>query len=387
MLTAEQIEIQALAREFAGGEIRPGVLAWDAARAHPEGLREKLAELGFLGMRIPESDGGLGLDLVTFLLALEELAWGDASVAVTVARQNGPVAGLLLTAGAGEQREWLPLLASGEVLGAWGVPHPGSDLDARPVAVERRGEEWVLSGRIPRVVDGGRAGVLVVEASAHGEEGATDLFLVPGDAPGLTAGERVSTLGLRALPVVPVDLAEVRVPESSRVGPPGGGRALVERLAPEALLAMAAVGIGIARAAAEHAVRYALERVQFDRPIAEFEAIREKLGGMVVRVSAARAALHQAARRVEGVDVDPASVLEGGEAASAAAAACLAAGDAAEWVASEAVQIHGGYGYMRDYPVEKLMRDAQAVRVLEGTPDHLRLRAAAAFLEEAATRG
>lgn len=388
MLTAEQQEIRALAREFAAGEIRPGAGDRDAAQTLPDGLLEKVAELGFLGMRIPEGHGGLGLELGTYLVALEELAWGDPAVALTVALQNGPVAGALRLSGTPAASAWLPRLASGEVLGAWAVAEPetGGDLDGIDTRATRDGDAWVLEGRKAWVTNGARAGVILVAARTGPASSDLGLFLVPAGTPGLRAGPPENTLGMRASQTVELSLEDVRLPAGALLGDAAGGSGLLQAVAPESRLAVAALGVGIARAAAEHATAYALEREQFGQPIAHFEAVREKLGGMATRISAARALLMHAAGRVGSTD--PAGpVLEGGEAHSVSAMARLVAGETAEWVASQAVQIYGGYGYMRHYPVEKLMRDAQAVQILEGTVEVLRLRVADRVIDEARSRG
>lgn len=390
MMTMEQLEIRALAREFAAGEIRPGAAERDAARTIPGDLLGKVAELGFLGMRVPEAEGGLGLDLPTYLVALEELAWGDPAVALTVALQNGPVAGLLQAAGSTEQRQWLPRLASGEALGAWAVAEPdsGSDLDGLGTRASRDGDGWSLAGRKAWVSHGARADVLLVAARTGEDRSEIGLFVVPAGAQGLKAGEPLNTLGMRASQTVDLELDGVRLPGDALLGGASEGRALLASVARESRLGVAALGIGIARAAAEHATTYALEREQFGRPIAGFEAVREKLGGMATRIAAARALLLKAAQQVEGAGPGGAgSVLEGDDPESVSAMARLVAGETAEWVASQAVQIYGGYGYMRHYPVEKLMRDAQAVQILEGTVEVLRLRVAERVIDEARTRG
>jgi alkylation response protein AidB-like acyl-CoA dehydrogenase len=390
MLTAEQLEIRALAREFARGEIRPGVAERDAAQAIPPELMAKVAELGFLGMRVPEAYGGLGLDLATYLMALEELAWGDPAVSLTVAIQNGPVTGLLLAAGSDEQRGWLVRLASGEALGAWAVAEPdaGGDLDGLTTRAHRDGDEWVLSGRKAWVTNGAGADLFLVATRTGEAPSDVGIFLVPAGTAGLTAGQRLNTLGMRASETVDLALDGVRLPPGALLGGASEGRALLERVAPESRLGVAALGVGIARAAAEHATTYALEREQFGQPIAGFEAVREKLGGMATRIASARALLLQAAQRVEaGAPEGVGSVLEGDDAPSVSAMARLVAGETAEWVASQAVQIYGGYGYMRHYPVEKLMRDAQAVQILEGTVEVLRLRVAERVIDEVRTGG
>lgn len=383
MLTAEQLEIRALAREFASGEIRPGAGDRDAQQTIPDELFSKLADLGFLGMRIPEADGGLGLELSTYLLALEELAWGDPAVALTVALQNGPVASALQAAGSPAAQAWLPRLASGEVLGAWAVAEPesGGEVDAVTTRAVADGDGWVLDGRKAWVTNGGRAGLVLVLARTGGLSSELGLFMVPRDAPGLGVGGQVNTLGMRASQTVDLSLEGVRLPADALLGPPTGARGILDRIAPEARLAMAALGVGMARAAAEYATTYALEREQFGQPIAHFEAVREKLGGMATRIASARALLLHAADRLSaGGERGP--VLEGGDAVSACAMARLVAGEAAEWVSSQAVQIYGGYGYMRHYPVEKLMRDAQAVQVLEGAVEVLRMQVGERVIDE-----
>jgi len=206
------------------------------------------------------------------------------------------------------------------------------------------------------------------------------LFLVPVDAEGVVMGPPANTLGLRALPMVEVSLGEVRVSGEALLGSPDSAGALLEKAAAELRLGLSAIALGIARSAAEHASRYARERIQFGQPIASFEAVREKLGGMATRINGTRALLLHAASSSPG----PAPAFEGGGFHAGAAMALLMAGETAEWVASQAVQIFGGYGYMRDYPVEKLMRDAQATQILGGTPGLLRLAVAQAVLGEVA---
>jgi alkylation response protein AidB-like acyl-CoA dehydrogenase len=382
MLTTEQMEIRELARDFAAGEIRPASAQWDADRVLAPSLREKLAELGFYGMRVPEADGGLGLDRSTFLVALEELAWGDAAAALPVALHNCVVVGLLAEAGSpGQRSEWLSRLAGGERLGVWAVAEDGGeDLSTTTTRALRERDDWILSGRKSWVVMAAPDGLLVVAARTGDDPGAVGLFLVAADADGVVVGPPANTLGLRALPIVDVTLRDVRVSGEALVGSADGAGALLERVGAEYRLGLAAIALGIARSAAEHATRYARERTQFGQAIASFEAVQEKLGGMATRITATRALLHHAASALPG----PAPTLEGGGLQTGAAMARLVAGETAEWVASQAVQIFGGYGYMRDYPVEKLMRDAQATQILGGTPELLRLVVARAVLEEAA---
>ncbi len=273
MLTAEQLEIRSLAREFAAGEIRPHTAAWDEARALDDDVFAKLAELGFLGMLVPEAYGGLDLDPVTYLLVLEELAWGDAAVALSVAIQNGPVAGLLVRRGSDEQKQaWLPRLASGEVLGAFALSEAGagSDPGRLTATAERDGDGWRLNGTKRWVTNGGRAGLVVVFARTSGE--GVGAFLVEPSADGYRVAGRETTMGLRASETATVELDGVRVGPDALVGDAGEGLSYALEALDLGRCGIAAQAVGIARAAMEHATAYALERQQFGQPIAEFDA-------------------------------------------------------------------------------------------------------------------
>jgi acyl-CoA dehydrogenase len=384
MLTEEQREIQALAREFAEGEIRPHAARWDETRELDDPVFEKLAELGFMGMLVPERYGGLGLDWTTYLLVLEELAWGDAAVALSVAIHNGPVAELLLAHGGEAQKErWLPKLASGELLGAFALSEPGAGSDASGITTtaERAadGGGWTISGEKRFVTNGGRAGLVALFARTDDgpPQGRVGCFLVePGE--GWRVGEREKTMGLRASETVTVTLDRAAVDADAVVGEPGEGL----RYAMEALdvgrVGIGAQAVGIARAAFEHAVEYSLEREQFDQPIARFGAIQEKLAEMAARIEGARALVLSAGELLESRMSEDGGFQRASEpgqrvASSRAAMAKLLASRTAMWVTDEAVQIFGGYGYMRDYPVEKLMRDAKGTEIYEGTSEILRI--------------
>lgn len=376
-----------MARDFAAGEIRPHAPEWDAARELDPSVFEKLAELGFMGMRVPEEYGGLGFDASTYLLALEELAWGDAAVALTVAIQNGPVTALLLAHGTDEQRErHLPAMAAGHLLTAFALSEKdaGSDAGGLGCQAVRDGDGWVLNGEKRWVTNGARAGLVLVfaktDSSADRGHG-IGAFIVDPSAEEYEVTGRETTMGLRASETVTVRLDGVRIDADAVVGDPEQGF----RYAMEALdvgrLGIAAQAVGIAQAAFEHSVAYALERKQFGRPIAEFGAIQGKLADMAARISGARALVHAGAAAM-----DSGSCGSGADSRSArAASAKLQASETAFWVADEAVQIFGGYGYMRDYPVEKLLRDAKGTEIYEGTSEILRLVIAREILNEAAT--
>ncbi len=407
--TEEQLEIRALARQVAEGELRPHAEAWDAARHLPNEVFRSLAEVGFLGLRAPESCGGLALDLPTALLAVEALSWGEASVGLSVAIHTGPVTRSLVTFGTPEQQDrWLPLLADGTALGAFALSETeaGSDVTALTTWAEPADEGgWVLNGEKRWVTNGDRAGLLLVFArtdagareagrlGAPEEEGEVEprftAFLVPRDTPGIRILERETTLGLCASETVGVAFDGVHLPSEACLAGEGEGWAVARDALVHGRLFVAAQALGIGAAALEHAVRYAGEREQFGRALHAFGGIQEKLGTMATRLAGARALLLETAARVEaaGDDLRAPHTLDAGLHAprsleAAAAMAKVAASEAAAFAADEAVQIFGGYGYMRDYPVEKLMRDAKGTEIYEGTNEVLRWVTARALVRE-----
>lgn len=383
MLNDEQLELQQLARDFAEAELRPYTAIWDEQRSLDDSVFEKLAESGFLGMMIPEEHGGLGFELTTYLTVLEELAWGDAAVALSVAIHNGPVAELVRRHGSdGQKSDWLPRMANGEVLGAFALSEPESGSDASSISTTAHfdGYEWVLDGTKRWVTNGARAGLVVVFAKT--DEDGLSAFLVPTDVAGYMAGDQEKTLGMRASETVPVRLDGVRLPADAQVGEAGQGLRYALEVLDLGRIGIAMQATGIGRAAIEHAAGYALERQQFGRPIARFGALQAKLADAAQRVAGGRALAFQAAavwsrqaehggrRGLDGVTAQ-------------AAIAKLAASEAASFASDEAIQIFGGYGYMRHYPVERLLRDAKGTEIYEGTNEIMRRVIAGEILREA----
>jgi hypothetical protein len=385
-LTDEQREIRALAREFVAGEIAPGAAAWDAAGELPDEVFRKLGELGFMGMLVPERYGGLELDLSTYLLVLDELARGDAAVALAVAIHNGPVTGVLLAHGSEAQRDsLLPRMATGDLLGAFALSEPGvgSDPSAVQARADREADGWLLEGEKAWVTNGGRAGLVLVFARTDDEHLGCFAVELPED--GYRVVGRTTTMGLRASETVTVRLDGARLPADALVGEPHRGLAYALEALQLGRLGIAAQALGVGEAALAHAVDYAMEREQFGGPIARFGAVQAKLAEGAARLAAARALTFHTASRLQMVREGGHDPGTGADAAAAlVAAAKLTATEAAMYVANEAVQIFGGYGYMRDYPVEKLMRDAKGPEIYEGTNEIMRVVIAREMLNAAA---
>jgi alkylation response protein AidB-like acyl-CoA dehydrogenase len=362
-LSETQRQIVELARDFARTRIEPHAAEWDRTAQLPRDVLNELGRLGFLGMATPEADDGMGLDTLTYLLALEELAAADASLAVTVGIQHAVQTGLLLPHGTPAQRErWLRPVARGEVLAGMALAEANAGSDTAAIAAQAvpQGDGWVLTGTKAWVTNGASADLVIVLARATQGIAA---FIVPTTVAGYRPGERVDTMGLRASNTVSVTLDDVRLPPECLLGEQGSGLAYATEALDAGRLGTAIVAVGIARRALEHAVAYCAERKQFGRPLREFEAVQFKLADMATRVEAARALAHAAAaRRDRGEDIP-----------RQASMAKLLASETAMWVTTQAVQLFGGYGYMRDFPVEKLFRDAKGTEILDGTSEMQRL--------------
>jgi alkylation response protein AidB-like acyl-CoA dehydrogenase len=374
----EQMEIRGLAREFARGELRPFAAEWDARRSLDPGVFSKLGELGFMGMRIPEAFGGLDFDLVTYLLVLEELAWGDAGVTLGVAIHSGPVSYLVREYGSEEQKErYLPRMSSGEIVGAFALSEPQAGSDARSLSTTwtADGAGRVISGTKKWVTNGGLGGVVVVFAKeAVGER--ISAFLLDPDLHDYRIGKRETTMGLAGSETVELHMDEVAVGDEALLGSAGQGFAYAMEALEIGRLGIAAQATGISRAAYEHALQYSAERVQFGRSLSGFQATRFKLAEMLTRITASRALTLLAARALDG-ETDPEDPTPG----SLAAMSKMTASETAVWTTDEAVQIFGGYGYMREYPVERLLRDAKGTEIYEGTNEIMRLLVAREAVE------
>ncbi|HEY5413350.1 MAG TPA: acyl-CoA dehydrogenase [Gemmatimonadaceae bacterium] len=370
-LTEEQREIQRTARDFAQAEIAPYSDAWDRAEKYDEAIVGKLGELGFLGMLIPEEFDGLGLDTRTYVVALEEIAAVDASVAVLMSVHNSLPTQMILRYGNGAQKErFLKPMARGEWLGAFALSEPeaGSDAAALRTQAHRDGDCWVLNGTKAWVTSGNHANVILAMArtdSPNDRRGPRGIgtFIVTPDMPGFHVGKKEAKLGLRGSPTVQLHFENLRVPAANLLGEPNMGFVYAMQSLDNGRLGIAAQAIGIARSALEHATRYAAERRQFNQPINQFEAIQFKLADMATRVTASRALLYSAAAAKD----------RGEPITQFSAMSKLFASETAMWVTTQAVQIFGGYGYVKDYPVERLFRDAKVTEIYEGTSEIQRI--------------
>ena len=370
-LTEEQREIRNVAREFAQKEIAPYAAQWDKDAHFEPSIVGKLGELGFLGMLLPEEHGGLGLDTVTYLIALEEIAAVDASTAVLMSVHNSLPTQMILRFGSDDQRKrFLPGMARGEILGAFALSEPDSGSDAASLSTQavRDGNAWVLNGTKSWVTNGGTAGAIIAMARTDTREArkggrGIGAFIVTPDLPGFHVGKKEDKMGLRASPTVQLNFDNLRVPAENLLGVETQGFVYSMQSLENGRLGIAAQSLGIARAALEAATRYAGERRQFGKHIKDFEAIQFKLADMSTRVTAARSLLHDAAAAKD----------RGQVVTHVSSMAKLFASETAMWVATQAIQIFGGYGYVKDYPVERLFRDAKVTEIYEGTSEIQRI--------------
>jgi alkylation response protein AidB-like acyl-CoA dehydrogenase len=372
-LTDVQREIVHLARSFAADEIAPNAGRWDREAFFPREVASRLGELGFLGMLIPEEYDGLGLDTTSYLMALEEIAAADASTAVLMSVHNSLPTQMLLNFGSDAQKErFLRPMARGEKIGAFALSEPdaGSDASALRCQAARSddGASWVLNGTKSWVTSGSLADVIMVMARSdapdarRGSKGIS-AFIVTPDLPGFHVGKKEDKMGLRASPTVQLTFDGMRVPSANLLGQEGQGFVYAMRSLDNGRLGIAAQALGIARAALEASLDYAAERKQFGKPIKDFQAIQFKLADMGSRIASARALLHLTAA---AKDRGESTTLYG-------SMSKLLASETAMWVTNQAVQIFGGYGYVKDYPVERLFRDAKVTEIYEGTSEIQRI--------------
>ncbi|AXK63927.1 MULTISPECIES: acyl-CoA dehydrogenase family protein [Burkholderia] len=368
LYTEDQRMIRDAARAFATEVLAPNAAQWDHDAKLPDAVVAQLGELGLLGMIVPQELGGAYTDYVAYALAMEEIAAGDAACATMMSVHNSVGCGPILGFGTPAQKDrWLAEMAAGRIIGAFCLTEPqaGSEANNLRTRAELRDGKWVLNGAKQFVTNGQRAGVAIVFAMTDPEAGKRGIsaFLVPTDTPGFIVGKPEKKMGIRASDTCPITLENCAIPEENLLGNRGEGLKIALSNLEGGRIGIAAQALGIARAAFDKARRYAGERVQFGKPIAEHQAIQQKLADMATQINAARLLVHHAAKlRTAGLPC-----------LSEASQAKLFASEMAERVCSDAIQIHGGYGYLADYEVERHYRDARITQIYEGTSEVQRM--------------
>lgn len=364
-LTEEQVAIQDLARDFADREIRPVVMEYDESQEFPTELFKKMADLGFLGVMVPPEYGGSGLGAVEFSLIVEQIARVDPSVALGVAAHNGLCTGHILAFGSDAlKEEYIPRLASGQTMGAWGLTEPGSGSDAggMQTTARKEGEEWILNGSKNFITHGTVGEVAVIIAMSNPDlspsKGAS-AFVVDKSMAGFSASKKENKLGMRCSDTSSLVMEDVRVPGKNLIGEEGMGFKQALKILDGGRISIAALSVGLAQGALDAALKYSTERNQFGSNLAGFQAIQFKLAKMATDIAASRLLTYKAAWLRD----------TGKEFSLAASHAKLFASETAVRCAEEAVQIHGGYGYIKEYPVEKFYRDAKLLTIGEGTSE------------------
>ncbi|MFH9612257.1 acyl-CoA dehydrogenase family protein [Streptomyces pratensis] len=361
-LIEEQDAVRQLAEDFVTREITPHVVEWDRAESVDKSIVKKLGALGFLGLTIPEEYGGSGGDHLAYCLVTEELGRGDSSVRGIVSVSLGLVAKTIASWGSEEQKRlWLPGLTAGEAVGCFGLTEPGTGSDAGNLTTRavRDGDDYVISGSKMFITNGTWADVVLLFARTGDTPGhrGVSAFLVPTDSPGLTRRTVHGKLGLRGQATAEIVLEDVRVPASTLLGPEGKGFSVAMSALAKGRMSVAAGCVGIAQAALDAAVRYAGEREQFGKSIASYQLVQELISDISVDVDAARMLTWRVADLID----------RGQDFATAASTAKLFASEAAVRAANNALQVFGGYGYIDEYPVGKLVRDARVMTLYEGT--------------------
>jgi hypothetical protein len=377
-LTEEQEQLRREVRTFAEREVAPHVREWDEKSEFPHGVVKKLGEMGLMGVIFPEELGGAGLGYVEYVLAVEELSRVDGSVGIIVASHNSLCTNHIMLGGNDAQRKrWIPKLASGEWLGAWGLTEPGSGSDAggmRTTAVRGDGG-WVLNGSKTFITNGTYANcalVLAVTDKERGTRGGISAFLVEKGTKGFRSGKKENKLGLRASDTSELIFENCVVPDDCLVGDVGAGFKDAMRTLDGGRISIAALALGMARGALDAAVKYAKQRRQFGKAISEFQAIQFKLADMATQLDAAWLLTMRAAQIKDA----------GKMVTREAAMAKLFASEVACRICEEGVQIHGGYGFIKDYPAEKFYRDVKLCTIGEGTSEIQRIVIARELLRQ-----
>lgn len=367
-LTEELEMLRDAARKFAAEEVAPYAQEWDRNHGFPDEIIAKLGAQGFMGVLIPEEYGGAGCNHLALALVIEEIARHDGGLALAIEAHNGLCCGQIYHAGTEEQRRrFLPPLASGEQIGSWCLTEPGSGTDAIAMrtTATRDGDHWIINGSKQFITSGDRAGtyvVMTVTDAAASPRGIT-AFIVERGTPGLSVGKREDKLGMRSSDTVVVNFDNVRVPDANRLGAVNQAFDDVRKVLVAGRVMVVAISLGLARGALEESLRYAREREAFGKPIGRFQSIQNKLAEMATNIEAGRLMIYHAATLLDEGKCSPAK----------AAMTKIFVSEMATKACLEAIQIHGGYGYLRDYNVERYLRDAKLCEIGEGTSEILRM--------------
>ncbi|HEU4553929.1 MAG TPA: acyl-CoA dehydrogenase [Chitinophaga sp.] len=375
-LTEEHLMIQKAARDFAVNELLPGVIERDEQQKFPAAQIKKLGALGFLGMMVDPKYGGSGLDTISYVLAMEEISKIDASTSVCMSVNNSLVCWGLEAYGTEEQKQkYLVPLAKGEVIGAFllSEPEAGSDATSQRTTAEDKGDHYLLNGTKNWITNGSSAGTYLVIAQTHPEKGSKGInaFIVEKSWPGVVVGAKENKLGIRGSDTHSIMFQDVKVPKENRIGEDGFGFKFAMKTLAGGRIGIASQALGIASGAFELALKYSKERKAFGKEISQHQAIQFKLADMATRIEAARLLCLKAAwQKDQHMDY----TLSG-------SMAKVYASETAMWVTTEAVQVHGGYGYVKEYHVERLMRDAKITQIYEGTSEVQRIVISRAILQ------
>src|SRR5438093_10871588 len=373
----ELLEIKRIVRDFAENEIRPHVMEWDESQTFPRYVLDKLGELGFMGVLVPAEYGGAGLGYTEYATIVEELSRVDGSIGLSVAAHSSLCTGHIFTFGTEEQRRrFVVPLAKGEKLGAWSLTEPeaGSDAGGTQTTARRDGDSWILNGQKTFTTHGTYGDICVAMAvtdKTAGHKGISAFILEKG-TPGFFPGKKENKLGLRASDTSTVVFEDCRIPKDNLLGELGHGFIDALTVLDGGRISIAALGLGMAQGAYEAALKYSKQRKQFGRAIADFQAIQFKLADMATEIDAARLLTHRAAWMQD----------QGMKTTAQSSMAKLYAGEAAVRAANECVQIHGGYGYIKEYPAEKFYRDVKLCTIGEGTSEIQRLVIAREILRQ-----
>jgi alkylation response protein AidB-like acyl-CoA dehydrogenase len=352
------------AKNFAEKYIRPHIMEWDEAQLFPVELFKKAGEMGFMGVLVPESYGGAGLGYHEYVAIVEEIARVDPSIALSVAAHNSLCTNHILTFGNEEQKQrWLPKLATAQWLGAWGLTehNTGSDAAGMNTTALKDGDHWVINGSKNFITHGisGNVAVIIARTGEKGDSRGMTAFVIEKGTPGFSSGKKENKLGMRASETTELIFDTCRIPDANRLGAIGEGFPQAMKVLDGGRISIGALALGIAKGAYQAALRYSKERIQFGKPISSFQAIAFKLADMATEIDAAELLLHKAAFEMNA-----------GRKVTRWSAMCkMYASEACVKIANEAVQIHGGYGYIKDFPVEKFYRDAKLCTIGEGTTE------------------